>query len=146
MTWAIKHLSFATYTTGTLEAKAHRAFTNTITEALKPYGLSIPQWSVLGLLHEHEEQRPFQIAEALNVRPPVATALINELEGKKLVVRKVHTTDSRATIIALTRQGRQLVSKVERHVQKDMQILFGDITVPELSVYIRVLTKLTAKG
>jgi DNA-binding MarR family transcriptional regulator len=146
MSQGIKHLGFATYTTGTLEAKAHRVFTSAMTDSLKSHNLSVPQWSVLGVLYEHEEQRSYQIADTLNVRPPVATALINELEGKKLVIRKVHATDNRATIIALTRRGRQLAAKVEGQVQKDMRELFGEITVPELSVYIRVLTKLAAKG
>jgi DNA-binding MarR family transcriptional regulator len=145
MTQAIKHLTLATYETCTLEAKAHRVFTASVTESLSRYDLSIPQWSVLGVLNDRGDQRPFQIAEVLNVRPPVATALINELEAKKLIIRKVHASDNRATLIVLTRQGKQLVSKVERHVQKDLRILFGDITVPELSVYMRVLTKLAAK-
>ena len=146
MTQGIKHLAFATYVTGTLEAKAHRVFTNAMTRTLKQHNVSVPQWSVLGVLYEHEEQRPFQIADALSVRPPVATALINELEAKKFILRRVHATDNRATIIVLTRQGRQLVTKVERHMQKDLRELLGDITVPELSVYIRVLAKLAAKG
>ena len=146
MTQAIKHLTIATYQTGTLESKAHRVFTTLMTESLQRYELSIPQWSVLGVLHEYEDQRPYQIADVLGVRPPVTTALINELEVKKLIVRKVHASDNRATIIALTRQGRQLVSKAERHMQKDLQRLLGDITVPEMSVFIRVLTKLAAKG
>lgn len=146
MTQAIRHLTLATYQTGALEARAHRVFTTSVNKSLSDYGLSMPQWAVLGVLNDHDDRRPFQIAEVLNVRPPVVTALINELEANKLVMRKVHASDSRATLIVLTRQGKQLVAKVERHVQKDLRVLFGDITVPELAVYIRVLTKLAAKS
>lgn len=142
---AEKHLA-TTYETAILESKAHRSITAFMADALQPYSLSIPQWSTLGSIGEHTTLRPFQIAEMLGVRPPVATALVNELETKELIVRKVHATDSRATVIVLTRKGRQLAGKVEKRLHADMQDFFGEITLPELNVYVRVLAKIAAKA
>ena len=97
------------------------------------------------MLYENTTLRPFQIAGFLGVRPPVATALVNELEAKKLVLRKSHSGDSRASVIEMTRQGKSLAVKVEKQLAKEMQAFMGDVASSELMVYMRVLTKIAAK-
>jgi MarR family 2-MHQ and catechol resistance regulon transcriptional repressor len=140
------HLSISTYQTGLLQSKAHRALATFMTESLNQSDISLPQWAVLGLLFDNDDSRPYKIAAMLGVRPPVATAVINELEYKKMVVRKPHATDNRATVISLTRKGKTLVGKVETRLYKKLREFLDDVTTPELVVYIRVMAKLAAKS
>jgi len=138
-------LATQTYQTSLLHSRAHRALTSYMGDTLNKNDLSLPQWGTLGVLYDNTSLRPFQIAAFLGVRPPVATALINDLEAKKLVIRRAHSNDSRASVIELTRQGKNLVAKIEKQLNKEMQTFFGDVALPELIVYMRVLTKIAAK-
>jgi DNA-binding MarR family transcriptional regulator len=140
------HLSISTYQTGLLQSKAHRALSTFMTESLNQSDISLPQWAVLGVLFDDDNSRPYKIANMLGVRPPVATSVINELENKKLVVRKPHATDNRATVISLTRKGKALVGKVETRLRKELHGFLDDVTPPELVVYMRVMAKLAAKS
>ncbi len=137
-----ERISITTYQTATLQSKAHRAITTRLSVLLKKYDLTVPQWTVLGAVFDAENMRPYQVADLLGVRPPVATAVINELEQKKLMVRKPHPKDNRATVVVLTRKGKGIVGKAEPQIAKAMSSFLEGITMSEFTDYLRVLAKL----
>jgi DNA-binding MarR family transcriptional regulator len=143
---APNHLATPTYQLSLLQSKAYRVLSAFMADSLKRHNLSMPQWTVLGVVYDNDELRPFQIADMLGVRPPVATSVINELESKTLLVRKPHPSDNRATVVAVTRKGKSLAHKVEAQLYKELHGFTDDIAPSELVVYMRVLSRLAAKS
>jgi DNA-binding MarR family transcriptional regulator len=140
-----KQAAFKSYQISMLESRAHRAVTNFMTDYTAKLGLSLPEWSVLGVLYEHDNQQPAKIAGLLGVKPPVATNLISDLERKGLVGRAPHERDSRSAIITLSAKGHHVVAISEKQLSNELRAFFGDLTWPEVLLYMRILTKLAAK-
>src|SRR5215831_19458307 len=53
-----------------------------------------------------------EIAEDMGIDAPAATVMINALESRGLVKRKVHPTDRRAKQVSLTAAGRRVLAVV----------------------------------
>lgn len=54
-----------------------------------------------------------QLAAALGIDPPNASALVNELEGQGLVRRSPNPEDRRSTIVEATRSGRKIAERAD---------------------------------
>src|SRR5690348_14501831 len=73
------------YSTGLIQGKAYRALNTALTKILLRFGISIPEWKLLGQLVDHGDLKLAQLAEKLDVEAPLVTALIDKLEKKALV-------------------------------------------------------------
>jgi DNA-binding MarR family transcriptional regulator len=139
-------LQQTTYRAGLVQSKAHRSLTTFMNGQLKPAGITLPEWAVIGLLVESGEQRPADIAQALAIKPPVATRVLAKLEAKGFLERADHAHDSRATTITLTAAGRQRAAELERRLRGAMKQFLSDITPVQLAVYLAVMEKIAAKA
>jgi DNA-binding MarR family transcriptional regulator len=54
-----------------------------------------------------------ELAAALEIDPPNASALVADLEGRGLVRRRPHPTDGRAKLVEPTRKGKQLARRAD---------------------------------
>lgn len=54
-----------------------------------------------------------ELAAALDIDPPNATTVVDDLETQSLVRRKPHPTDRRARIVEATRQGKHLARRAD---------------------------------
>lgn len=54
-----------------------------------------------------------EFAAAMDIDPPNATVLVQELEAQGLVRRRPHPTDGRAKIVEATRQGKALARRAD---------------------------------
>jgi DNA-binding MarR family transcriptional regulator len=54
-----------------------------------------------------------ELADALGIDPPNATALVGELESQGLVRRRPHPTDGRAKLVEATRTGKALARRAD---------------------------------
>jgi DNA-binding MarR family transcriptional regulator len=54
-----------------------------------------------------------ELAAALEIDPPNASALVADLEGRGLVRRRPHPTDGRAKLVEATRKGKQLARRAD---------------------------------
>jgi DNA-binding MarR family transcriptional regulator len=54
-----------------------------------------------------------ELAAALGIDPPNATAVVSELEAQGLVRRKPHPTDGRAKLVEATRKGKELARRAD---------------------------------
>jgi DNA-binding MarR family transcriptional regulator len=52
-----------------------------------------------------------ELAAALEIDPPNATVVVDELESLKLVRRRPHPTDRRAKLVEATRKGKELARR-----------------------------------
>jgi DNA-binding MarR family transcriptional regulator len=54
-----------------------------------------------------------QLADAMGIDPPNATALVADLEAQGLVQRRPHPTDGRAKLVEATRKGKALARRAD---------------------------------
>ena len=112
-------------------------------EALSPLGLSRTQARVVRLLADGP-LRMAVIAERLAVVPRTVTDLVDGVEAAGLVTRRPDPEDRRATFVALTPAGRQLLDRLEAARRESVGQLLGRLDRSDLDVLLRVLRELTA--
>jgi DNA-binding MarR family transcriptional regulator len=78
---------------------------------LEELKLTYPQYLVMLVLWEHEEQTVNQLGEKLKLDSGTLTPLLKRMEVKKFVTRIRSTTDERLVHIALTEKGKALKEK-----------------------------------
>lgn len=89
--------------------------------------ITYPQYLVLLVLWEHQEQSVSQLGEKLYLDSGTLTPLLKRLEQKKLVTRSRSKEDERIVKIKLTSEG-QCLQKKAASIPKQ---LFEDMKVPE---------------
>ncbi|AJW62296.1 Organic hydroperoxide resistance transcriptional regulator [Elizabethkingia miricola] len=89
--------------------------------------ITYPQYLVLLVLWEHQEQSVSQIGEKLYLDSGTLTPLLKRLEQKNLVTRSRSKEDERIVKIKLTSEGQSLQKKAASIPKQ----LFEDMKVPE---------------
>jgi DNA-binding MarR family transcriptional regulator len=127
--------------------RAQQIFQARVDEVLRPFGLTFARYEVLMLLHfSSRGSMPVKkAAERLQVHPTSITNSVDRLEAAGLVVRLPHPTDGRATLIEITRRGRDAALQATNALNRDV------FTQPGLSdrrtgVLINVLTELRKRA
>lgn len=89
--------------------------------------ITYPQYLVLLVLWEYQEQSVSQLGEKLYLDSGTLTPLLKRLEQKKLVTRSRSKEDERIVKIKLTSEGQNLQKKAASIPKQ----LFEDMKVPE---------------
>ena len=112
-----------------------------VDEVLRPWSLTFARYEVLMLLHfSSRGSMPVKkVAERLQVHPTSITNSVDRLEAAGLVQRLPHPTDGRATLVALTEEGRETALKATDALNRDV---FGQPGVKRVSTLVNVLTDL----
>lgn len=135
----------ATYTSGLLQTKAYRVIHTHLSQVLEEHELSMPEWTLLGLLSEHKNgTRLSEIATYLDVEPPFATNLVEQLVKKGIVLREEDSKDHRAKRIVLAPKGKALLPKVESLAKERMKKLLKGVWYPEVATHMNVLKAIIA--
>jgi DNA-binding MarR family transcriptional regulator len=74
--------------------------------------VTLPQYRALVVLTFSEHNRTIDLANELGVNSSTATRLVDRLIHRKLVRRRVHPDDRRATRLEITTAGRSVVDAV----------------------------------
>jgi MarR family transcriptional regulator, organic hydroperoxide resistance regulator len=96
-----RQLGFALY-------GAFMAVSRTYKPWLDKLGLTYPQYLVLSVLWEKDEQTISGIAARLDLEPSTITPLVKRLEEAKHVVRRRNPDDEREVKVLLTNKGRAI--------------------------------------
>lgn len=94
-------LCFPLYAASRLTTKVYAPF-------LEKMDITYPQYLVLLVLWQHEEQSVKEIGEKLFLESNTLTPLLKRLELKKLIQRTRSKTDERTVLITLTSEGQEL--------------------------------------
>ena len=89
-----------------------------ISEVLKPHGLSVPAYNVLRILRGAGKRGCScgQIAARLLTRVPDCTRLVDRLERADLARRQRDRKDRRVVRVILTEPGRELLAKLDKPI------------------------------
>lgn len=132
-------VDYTMYNAGILQGKAYKTLQYHLSRTLRPFGLSVPEWKLLGQLYDNEKLRVVDLVRVLSYDPPLVTTLIHSLEKKNLVSRKADKVDKRVKFIAATPLGKSLIPKIERKVRAVMRTMLKDVTKEEILVFMKVL-------
>src|SRR6516162_4079956 len=92
---------------------AFMAVSRTYKPWLDKLGLTYPQYLVLSVLWEGDDQTIGGIATRLDLEPSTITPLVKRLEAAGHVVRRRNPADERQVRVRLTAQGRALRSQTK---------------------------------
>jgi len=83
-----------------------------LTLALKPYGVRVPEWRVLGLLYSRRGLSMSEVADAAAIDPTTLSRTVAELVKDGYLVRLSRVGDKRVTRLALTAAGTRLAERI----------------------------------
>ena len=116
-------LCFRFYTVSRLITQAYRPL-------LEPLGLTYPQYLVMLVLWEHDNQTVSEITQRLGLETNTVTPLIQRMEKAGLVVRTKGIVDSRQTLVSLTKHGQRLEHEAREIPECLVSNLLPSGTVP----------------
>ena len=113
-------------------------------EHLKKIDLTQSQADVIVLL-AHESDKVFRqrdIERALNYSNPTVTGLINRLEQKGFIVRRIDPEDSRARIISLTDKALQIIEEIYESICQTEQMLLEGFSEEEVELLQPLMSRI----
>lgn len=138
-------IELTTAEAGILQSKAYRSLREFLGTCLKPHGVSLTGWALLGLVAGSQGIRASVLAHELSVKRPLVTDLLTDFEKKNLLTRRVELQDSRAKKIFLTDKGKQFVQSLEAELRQNLRVFLDDVSQTELTTYLKVLEKIANK-
>lgn len=83
-----------------------------------------------------------ELAENLDVSLPRITSVLNSLETKKMIEKRIDGKDKRKTIIYITNKGKKIVlSKKQEAIEKIMKVV-EKLDEEDINEYIRLVKKI----
>jgi DNA-binding MarR family transcriptional regulator len=123
--------------------RAHQIALGRVETVLRPFGLSFARYEVLMLLHlSRRGTLPMSlIGSRLQVHPTSVTNAVDRLEAAGLVERQPHPSDRRATLVALTPDGREAADKATDALNGSVFIEPG-LAQSDVDTLVRVLRQM----
>lgn len=98
-----------------------------LTQALRPFGVRVPEWRALGLLYSRRGLSMSEVADAAAIDPTTLSRTVAQLVKEGLVVRLSPVGDKRVTRLALTAAGTRLVERILPIVFRLNEIAFAGL-------------------
>lgn len=112
--------------------------------AAQHYGLTLPQWRVIGQLSLHDGISQVALAGLTDTDPMTVSGLVERLEGKGLVIRVTDPNDSRAKIVKITDKAMAMVTEMKRLADDVYAEVFDGVTETERETAMKVLQTMSA--
>jgi len=115
-----------------------------LAEALRPLGISIPQWRVLAVLHERADRTMNQLAELTTIDRTTLTRALDKMVRERLVERRGDPHDRRSVRLRLTEAGVAAFRRVLPRVIEQNERALGDFSDAELAKLRAMLHRMMA--
>ena len=125
-----------------LLAAAQRKAEKDLGALLAPYDVTSVQYGVLNSLWQRDKKNPKEIADELRLETPTITGMVERMEKKGLLVRRMSDADRRFIDICLTDKGRALEEPVQQVVERFHQMAFADFSADERDSLKKMLIRL----
>ncbi|HEX3780604.1 MAG TPA: MarR family transcriptional regulator [Pseudonocardiaceae bacterium] len=134
----------AGYEIGVLLRRAHRKAADAFNEVLRPLDIQGRHFGILLLLHQHGPLSQRQLIDHLGSDKSAMVRSLDDLEARKLCIRKPAAHDRRAHAVALTPTGREVFETAERDARKVSVALLDGFTPAERLQFGQFLTRFIA--
>lgn len=96
----------------------HMSLHKRLFASVKDTGLTHGQPKILDYLKDHNGAVQKEIASSCHIEPASLTSILNGMERKGLIIRKIQDDNRRAFSIFLTEKGKELMERVDFEFQK----------------------------
>ncbi len=112
----------------------------------EPFGITGQQYNVLRILRgaEPEGLPMLTIADRMIERTPGITRMIDRLESKRLVARERCLEDRRCVYCRITKQGLDLLARLDQPVDEGNREAFAALNRQELAQLVTLLERVRA--
>jgi DNA-binding MarR family transcriptional regulator len=121
-----------------------RLLRQTSVEALANWDISPSQARALRTLTHHGSIRLSELSDHLRIAPRSTTEVVDGLEAKGLVERGHDPQDRRATLVAATERGIEMVRAIRAAQGAESARLFDRLSATDRDQLARILSKLRA--
>jgi DNA-binding MarR family transcriptional regulator len=124
-----------TYLIGSLD----RILKRRLTDALAPFGLTLAQFTALSVLEARGEASNAQLAERSFITPQSANEVMMAMSSRGWVTREPDPNHGRIVVLRLTDEGRTVVKRCMKAIERIEQEMLGDIdeaTASEIQVHL----------
>lgn len=98
--------------------------------------------TLLYLAFEKDEIAANQLSEILQVSLPRTVSLLNSLEAKGLIMKKIDTKDKRKTNIYITETGKNFIQNKKEDAINKMTQIINKLEEEEINQYIKLAKKI----
>lgn len=135
------HFSRTPKTLGYFLKRAQHAFRTRIDEALRPVGLTAPQFAVLVAIDADAGISNAALARAAFVTPQSMQGMLSNLERDGLLTRTNHPGHGRILRNQLTPRGRQILEEARCHVQEAERLIAEAVGPDHLGEFVAMLSR-----
>jgi DNA-binding MarR family transcriptional regulator len=107
----------------TLLSEASRKATADLERVLRPKGIPVEYWRVLEVLADENGRSMSALADALSMRLPTLSKLVDRLVADALVQRAADPQDLRRVLVYISDPGLQLVTALRDKVRRQRSAL-----------------------
>ncbi len=104
--------------------------------------LTLPQMHTIEILGMHKAMRMKELAEKMGVTTGTLTVIVDNLESKKLIVRKPNREDRRSILVELTEKGAIYFAEHDKHHHQLTQDMIANLTEEEIEQFYHALSKI----
>jgi DNA-binding MarR family transcriptional regulator len=121
-----------------------------LSEVLGEYGITQTQYAMLASLRWFEEQKEpttqAHLVEHAKIEKMTVSKAIRKLEEDGFVVREQSSSDSRATNVRFTTQGRKVIQKAIVAIENADEEFFSCLTEKQLATYKSLTSSVIANN
>ena len=103
--------------------------------------LSLPDYRILRFIANTENCAMNKIAQHFSIPPSTATGILNKLEDRNYVIRKIDKNDRRKFIIEVTEKGMETIEKRDEVIKKEMNGFLEVLTREERKQFSTIIKK-----
>jgi DNA-binding MarR family transcriptional regulator len=114
------------------------------TDGLRPYGITLPMWRVLAVLHRRGATRFGTLVSQTMIEPPTLSRLVTALQAKGLITKTSSDVDARGVLILPTKKGLEVVERVTPHAFEVERETLAGLTEDEAEMFRRLVRRVCA--
>lgn len=122
--------------------RASNLLVDDLKRTLKNYPINATEFSVMEFLYSKGEKSIQEIRDRILLASGSATYVVDNLEKKGYVIRKISQKDKRVTYIGLTETGMKLIDDIFPTHKKNTKRIFEKINDKELVILKEILKKI----
>lgn len=109
---------------------------------LSPYDLTVEQFHLLKNTSRTSGLSQNELCRCVGKKPANITRILDRLEKKKWIERRVHPDDRRATLVFLTLEGERIVEKVSKNFDSYSSRFIAGVDSEEERIFRQVVEKI----
>ena len=122
--------------------RASNLLVGDLKRTLKNYPINATEFSVMEFLYSKGEKSIQEIRDRILLASGSATYVVDNLEKKGYVIRRISQKDKRVTYIGLTETGMKLIDDIFPTHKKNTKKIFEKINDKELVILKEILKKI----